>query len=335
MFANCLKKFKKIDVLSKINTDEKAYLLGWIAGNKNLTLHFQTDKHDLRCLEKIRDIIDPKIMIKKKDDYVYFEIISKSLYNDVSKHLQINNGSIKFPHFDNPDYKWSFIRGLFDNIGELTDYKMNSIPECTIFSDSADILKGIASISKIPCLLDDNKITYQSNNFMEFLEKLYTESNWEYRIDKKYGIFIEWCTWQCLVQAPKARLPYCKVYKTDKNAVFPSKVRLSDVGYDLTIIRVEKKWFNNIMVYDTGIKINMAQGYYAEIMPKKNLTKNGYMLANNIGIIDPSYIGRILIALTKIDSSVPDIKLPFKCCELVFKQQINMNMMEVINDFEN
>jgi dUTPase len=39
------------------------------------------------------------------------------------------------------------------------------------------------------------------------------------------------------------------------------------------------------------------------------------MMANSIGIIDPGYIGSIMIALTKVDESAPDIQLPMRCAQ--------------------
>jgi dUTPase len=52
------------------------------------------------------------------------------------------------------------------------------------------------------------------------------------------------------------------------------------------------------------------------------------MLANSVGIIDASYTGNILIALTKIDSNMPDLALPFKCCQLIFRQQVFVDFID-------
>lgn len=64
---------------------------------------------------------------------------------------------------------------------------------------------------------------------------------------------------------------------------------------------------NNTILYDTGIKINVKYGYYAEVVPRSSLSKSGYMLANSIGIIDNSYRNNIFVALTKINPDAPDI----------------------------
>ena len=52
------------------------------------------------------------------------------------------------------------------------------------------------------------------------------------------------------------------------------------------------------------------------------------------GIIDNSYRGNLLIALTKIDEKSPDILLPFKCCQLIIQKQIYLDLYEVKEDFK-
>ena len=111
-------------------------------------------------------------------------------------------------------------------------------------------------------------------------------------------------------------------------AVIPSKVRYSDAGYDLTIIKVHKRLTSNTVIYDTGIKLEIPNGYYVEIVPRSSISRSGYMLANNVGIIDQGYRGNLYIALTKINDTIPDItdtdnwQLPWKCCQMIVKKQI-------------
>jgi dUTP pyrophosphatase len=126
----------------------------------------------------------------------------------------------------------------------------------------------------------------------------------------------------------------CKVLKSDKNAILPYKSKLSDVGYDLNIIKVYKKINSVTTLYDTGLKINVDNGYYSEIVPRSSLSKSGYILTNSIGIIEKSYNGNLLISLTKIDPDAKVIEFPFRCCQLIFKPQLYLNMIEVCDSFE-
>lgn len=126
----------------------------------------------------------------------------------------------------------------------------------------------------------------------------------------------------------------CNVRIVDNKAVTPNKVRLSDVGYDLTVIKKYKQLNDTTALYDTGIQIQVPFGYYTEIVPRSSLSKSGYMLANSMGIIDNSYTGNLYIALAKIDQNSPEIEFPFKCCQLILKQQHFMNIIVQYDELE-
>lgn len=126
----------------------------------------------------------------------------------------------------------------------------------------------------------------------------------------------------------------CRIWRTDANAIVPFKVRPSDVGFDLVAIKKHKQLTSNTMLLDTGIKIQVELGYYAEIVPRSSISKTGYMLANSIGIIDPGYTGNLFIALTKVDPEAPELKFPFRGCQLIIRKQVHaeMDVMEAVAD---
>ena len=126
--------------------------------------------------------------------------------------------------------------------------------------------------------------------------------------------------------------PTIKIYKTTENAIIPSKAYEEDAGYDLTIISKIKDFNSKTSLYDTGIKIEIDEGYYTEIVPRSSISKSGYILANSIGIIDNNYRGNLMVALTKICDEAPEIELPFKCCQLIIRKQISANLVEVVDD---
>jgi len=117
--------------------------------------------------------------------------------------------------------------------------------------------------------------------------------------------------------------------KDDPNAVVPIKGTTDSVGYDLTAISVYKQLSKNTALYDTGIKVQPPKGYYTEIVPRSSLTKTGYCLSNSIGIIDSDYTGRLLIALTRIDDSFPELTLPFTRCQLILRKHEDCNLRQV------
>lgn len=254
------------------------------------------------------------------------------------KEFVVNKSTkLELPKIEN-GLTWAFIRGCFDSSGTINDYVTNTIPECSmVFGMEVVLGSGIDAFCNIPRdigLNNDSQkeftLKFSGTNCMDFLDKMYKNSTNQDRLEHNYVKFVNW---SMKGTHNNSELPHCYVYKSDENAVLPSKEKASDVGYDLTIIKESKKWHNNITLYDTGIKIKMQHGYYAEVVPRSSLSKSGYMLANSVGIIDPSYSGNILVALIKVDDSAPDIVLPFRCCQLLFKHQINVDIVEVPCDF--
>ncbi len=116
--------------------------------------------------------------------------------------------------------------------------------------------------------------------------------------------------------------------RIDPKADVPIKGTPYSIGYDLTAISIYKKLSENTTLYDTGIRVEPPCGYYTEILPRSSLSKTGYMLSNSVGVIDPDYTGNLLIALTKVDLSCPDIQLPFTRCQLILRKAEYFNMVE-------
>lgn len=121
----------------------------------------------------------------------------------------------------------------------------------------------------------------------------------------------------------------CNVHLDDPSAIMPSKVRASDVGYDLTLIRESKRVFPTVIMYDTGVRIEPGDGFYVELVPRSSLIKTGWMMANSVGIIDASYRGTLKVVLVRVVPDAPDISLPFTGFQLIFRKQINATMTTV------
>lgn len=120
-----------------------------------------------------------------------------------------------------------------------------------------------------------------------------------------------------------------KIIMSDDRAFFPTKAHPSDIGYDLTAIDIFKKISNRTTLFETGIAVSPPRGYYLEIIPRSSLSKTGYILANSVGIIDPDYTGTLKIALTKIDTEMDDINLPFMGCQMILRKAEYASLYQV------
>ena len=114
-------------------------------------------------------------------------------------------------------------------------------------------------------------------------------------------------------------------------AVAPTKNNDSDSGFDVTLLGVEKNVNKNVILCRTGLKVKPPEGYYFDLVPRSSIIKTGYMLANNIGIIDADYRGEILVPLIKVDDTMNDIEFPIRLAQLVPRKIHEMNGVEVSN----
>ena len=124
-------------------------------------------------------------------------------------------------------------------------------------------------------------------------------------------------------------LPKINILKVDEKAITPTKKNWSDVGFDLSIISKIEDYNSKTALYDTGIKIQVEFGYYVEIVPRSSLAKSGYILSNSVGIIDNSYRGNLMVALTKVCDDAKEIEYPFRCCQLIMRKYINASLEEI------
>ncbi len=337
------------DMFSIINTEGKAYTLGWIAsgGLNNSSGIIAIDMHqkDLNCLLNIRDIIDCHIPIKQKtESMISLLFCSTKIVKDVCNHLSITPGKkLQFPGLQNHELQWAFIRGYFDGDGAIRRKKS---PGCKITSNSSHMLQSIQLFCDIPSILIMPNLTFSGCNALDFLSKLYDDSNPLFRLERKYDLYMELinsCQSGPSTRLVRARLdshesllikgnksfPHCRIYKTTENAVIPHKKHKTDVGLDLTIINEIKKIGDNTIMYDTGIKVFPSHGYYVQVYPRSSISRSGYMFTNSTAIIDPNYLGSIKIVLTKVDKSLPNLSLPFTCAQMILCEQMNPEIEEI------
>jgi dUTP pyrophosphatase len=103
----------------------------------------------------------------------------------------------------------------------------------------------------------------------------------------------------------------------------PSKNRFSDSGFDLHLVSKLKE-DNGVHYYDTGIRVEPENGYYFELVGRSSISKTGWMLANNIGIIDASYRGTIIVPLIKVNPDASPLSLPLRLVQIIPRPLILM-----------
>lgn len=301
-----------MDYFKVIDNEEKAYILGLVNKNKNFIITgLCTNKNVLEILSNFCSDVKNLYMID---------------IDDAQTLTDIQNSTLEFKNF-NEDFKIAYIRGLYES-GLPNKIEINKVIE-PILDDIIDfIFKDIKYdiIDYYNSEIIIIKNNYYKNKFLNIIYKSKPSSN-QITILNNHAKNL-------VLYEINNNKPNIKVFKTDENAVIPAKAFEEDAGYDLTIIKKLKDFNSRTSLYDTGIKIEIDEGYYTEIVPRSSISKSGYILANNIGIIDNHYRGNLMIALTKIADDAPEIQLPFKCCQLIVRKQIFSNLIEVVeNDF--
>ena len=147
---------------------------------------------------------------------------------------------------------------------------------------------------------------------------------------RKYNLFLNWSLWRPSISGAKQTFKdnWIKINKCKNNAIVPSKTRASDSGYDITIIDIVKD-YGKTKLYGTGLKIQPSFGWYLDLVPRSSIVKSGYILTNSVGIIDRTYCGELMVALTKIDDSKPDIELPLKIAQIIPRQISHLDILNV------
>jgi deoxyuridine 5'-triphosphate nucleotidohydrolase len=119
-----------------------------------------------------------------------------------------------------------------------------------------------------------------------------------------------------------------KYMRTRQDAIPPRKAHVTDSGYDLWLVeKVSEE--NGMVMYDTGIAVKPPHGYYFELVGRSSISKSGYIMANSVGIIDSSYRGSLKVALIKVNKDMPDLELPCRLVQLIPRQFLHLDAMEV------
>lgn len=206
------------------------------------------------------------------------------------------------------------LSSIIDEIGELK-FNDDDLELYLNFTEKNDLEYYHNNLPDIPHTISNHSLIFNFTNTIDIIGNLSPNV----KLKKQLNHFL----------MGQQDLPKCVVYKRHENAIIPHKTRMSDVGYDIYIIKPHKIINKNTTLYDTGIALQIPFGYYVEIVPRSSLSKTGYMLSNSIGIIDRSYRGNLYISLTKTSEDSIDItkEFPFKCCQLILRKQYYMNLV--------
>lgn len=338
----------------------KAYILGVIVYNMKIIdkkiiveLSIEDDMCNIKSSNYLRNIDKIKREFAYLGDCIYninnntimLTIESANIIRDIYNLLNISNvgeiptvcdldiGHLMQKLNDQKDSMIcvAFLKAYIERFGNISNEQNESKLHITYYLESNMHHLDILNIPYARMKLFNLTIAVYNNvNLIDFMGLMYRQEDVPYMNLKLYKSFYKILN----NDMSEHNIPRIKIFKTDVEAIVPTKHRESDVGFDLTIIKESKRFNDKTVLYDTGIKLDIPNGYYVEIVPRSSLSKSGYMLANSVGIIDQSYRGNIFVALTKVVENADDIVLPFKCCQMIVRKQIYARIIESSEEFE-
>lgn len=132
---------------------------------------------------------------------------------------------------------------------------------------------------------------------------------------------------------PAESLSIC-IIKSDSNVPAPCFAKPGDIGLDLIANSIEKIYDNVVMV-NTGVKVQPPEGYHFKLYARSSLHKYGFCLSNGVGVVDSQFQGYILAPLLKIkEDADPQSLIGNRIVQLVLeKSHTNFPIVEV-SEFE-
>lgn len=335
---NCRYRDLDEDFFQTIDTEAKAYFLGWIASDGSVgsgQVSLEVHRKDRELLGDLLSLVSPESSLaeRKQGRHVAFALSRKKIVEDVCRHLGIKPGpkstTVRFPDLL-PELERHFIRGLFDGDGSIRDAAKYTTPACHIASSSSEMKTSLVEKTKRFHPRENSDAVYwEGVNALDFMGWLYEDSSW--RLTRKYDLYLDWTTWVPMLGGPgnSGRGPWFHWTRLHPDAVAPTKSRVSDSGFDVTLIGDRDDHGNFVRLYRTGIRIKPAHGWYFDLVPRSSIIKSGYMMANSIGVIDRAYRGEVLVPLIKVNPDAPDLEFPCRLVQLVPRPIVHVQMEEV------
>jgi len=86
-----------------------------------------------------------------------------------------------------------------------------------------------------------------------------------------------------------------KIKKLHPDAVIPCYAKAGDAGMDLVAISEEWNKDSTMVTYDTGLSLEIPEGYVGLLFPRSSVSKTTLNLANSVGVIDSGYRGSLML----------------------------------------
>ncbi len=91
-----------------------------------------------------------------------------------------------------------------------------------------------------------------------------------------------------------------KIKKLHEKATIPKQGSAGAAGFDLTAVsvtEVESHGLISYIEYDTGLAVDIPDGFVGLLFPRSSISNKGLSLANSVGVVDSDYKGPIKLRM--------------------------------------
>jgi dUTP pyrophosphatase len=96
-----------------------------------------------------------------------------------------------------------------------------------------------------------------------------------------------------------------RVKKVKDTATVPKYATYGDAGVDLVAVSKHSDMMNMTVTYDTGLAVEIPEGYVGLVFPRSSVRKYDLQLSNSVGVIDSGYRGTIQFTFRILDVDSP------------------------------
>lgn len=96
-----------------------------------------------------------------------------------------------------------------------------------------------------------------------------------------------------------------KFKRLSPTAKAPYKAYPGDAGFDLYANSFHQDEESGVITYNTGISVEIPEGYVGLLFPRSSVYKVGLHLANSVGVIDAGYRGEVKVKYYHKSSFTP------------------------------
>lgn len=100
-----------------------------------------------------------------------------------------------------------------------------------------------------------------------------------------------------------------RIKKLHPDAKIPQYAKPGDAGMDLYCTSIEYSDDLYFVQYNTGLAIEIPDGYFGLCVPRSSNSKKDLLLCNSAGIIDSGYRGEISFRYAIIRNTIPRLRL--------------------------